>query len=171
MWSYFSIRWKLGHQISPAFSSLRPSGSERQKECFVDHEFVTTCTKCCKDFTILWVMDQVRVGPKSIARITCPACGKRCYRKVSDLIPFKARGQALLTGRPVRTVELVYDCPSCGMHEISMSLVHTDLSWEDLAEETFEIVVCNNTICKKRGLQQILKPIRTRLGTLNPPSW
>jgi len=137
----------------------------------VDHEFVTTCPTCCKDFAILWVKDQIRVGAKSVARITCPTCGGRFYQKVSDLIPFKAGGQAFLIGRPVRTVELVYDCPSCGMRGISMSLIHTDLSWEDLAKETDEIAVCKNTICSKRGLQQQLKPTRTRLGALNPPSW
>ena len=102
----------------------------------MDHEFVITCAKCGKDFTILWVKDQIRVGPKSVARISCPACGKRFYKMVSDLIPFKAQRQALLIGRPVRTVELIYDCPTCGMREIYMILVHTDLSWVDLVKET-----------------------------------
>jgi hypothetical protein len=142
-----------------------------KKECFVDHEFLTTCAVCGKDFTILWVMDPIRVGAKSVARITCPACGERFHQKVSDLISFKGRGQTFLIGRPVRTVELIYDCPSCGMRGISMSLVHTDLSWEDLAKETNEIAVCDNTICSKKGLQQHLKPARTRLQTPNPSSW
>jgi hypothetical protein len=113
-------------------------------------------------------MDQIRVGPKSVARITCPACEERFYQKVSDLIPFKARGPDLPTGRPVRTVELVYDCPSCRMRGISLTIVHTDLSWEDLADETVHTTVCNNTICPHRGLPQKVKPGRTRLGTLNP---
>jgi DNA-directed RNA polymerase subunit RPC12/RpoP len=134
----------------------------------VDYEFVASCATCGKDFKVLWVMDQIRVGQKSVARITCPACEERFYQKVSDLIPFKARGLDLLTGRPVRTVELVYDCPSCRMRGISITIVHTDLSWEDLADETVHTTVCNNAICRQRGLQQKVKPGRTRLGTLNP---
>ena len=136
----------------------------------MDYEFVTTCAKCGKFFTIFWVMDQIRVGPESVAKITCPACGERFYQRVSDLIPIKARGLSLLTGRPVRTVELVYDCPSCGMREISVTLVHTDLSWEDLVKETIQTTVCNNTTCPQSGLQQKVKPGRTGLGTLNA-SW
>jgi len=83
-------------------------------------------------------------------------------------IPFKARGVEVLTGRPVRTVELVYDCPTCGMHGISMTRGHTDLSWEDLVDETVYATVCSNAFCSKRGLEQQVKPARTRLGTLNP---
>jgi DNA-directed RNA polymerase subunit RPC12/RpoP len=136
----------------------------------MDYEFVTTCAKCGKDFTVFWVMDQIRVGPESVAKISCPACGERFYQKVSDLIPFKARGLNLLTGHPVRTVELVYDCPSCGLRGISITLVHTDLSWEDLANEAIQATVCNNTICSQRGLPQKIRPGRTGLGTLNA-SW
>lgn len=136
----------------------------------MDHEFVTTCAACHKDFTILWVMDRIRVGPKSVALITCPACRKRFHLNVSDLIPFKAEGQALHIGRPVRTVELIYDCPSCGMRGISITLVHTDLSWEDLSRNTIYYAICHNAICSKRGLQQQLNPTHTRLGTLNPSS-
>jgi hypothetical protein len=134
----------------------------------MDYEFVTTCPKCGTDFTIFWVMDKIRVGPESVAKIACPACGGRFYQKVSDLIPFKAQGKGLPTGRPVRTVELLYDCPCCGMHGISMALVHTDLSWEDLYNEAVQTSVCNNTTCPRRGLVQNVKPGRTRLGALNP---
>ena len=112
-------------------------------------------------------MDQIRVDPETVAKITCPACGERFNQKFSDLIPLKVRGLHLLSGRPVRTVELIYDCPSCGMGGISMTIVHTDLSWEELAKETIQTAVCNNAICPQRGLQQKVKPGRTRLGTLN----
>ena len=142
----------------------------RMKECFVAYEFITACANCGKDFMIFWVMDLIRVGPESVARITCPACGERSFQKVSDLIPFKGRKMGLLKGRPVRSVELIYDCPSCGMRPISMTMVHTDLSWDDLARETIHSAICNNTICPQKGLQQKLKPGRTRLGALNP-SW
>jgi DNA-directed RNA polymerase subunit RPC12/RpoP len=134
----------------------------------VDYEFITTCAKCGKDFVIFWVMDPVRVGPTSVAKIACPTCGERSYQKVSDLIPFKNRKGGIVTGRPVRTVELIYDCPSCGMRGISVTVVHTDLSMEDLARETIQPAVCRNTICPQRGLQQKVKPMRTRLGALNP---
>jgi DNA-directed RNA polymerase subunit RPC12/RpoP len=134
----------------------------------VDYEFVITCAKCDKDFTLFWVMDPMRVDPKSVARISCPSCGERFFQKVRDLISIKGQRADLLEGRPVRTVELIYDCPSCGMHEISMTLVHTDLSWDDLARETIHTAICNNTICPQRGLNQKLKPGRTRLGALNP---
>jgi len=134
----------------------------------MNYEFVITCARCGKDFKLLWVMDQMRVGPKSVARITCPACEERFYQMVSDLVPLKARGPDLLTSRPVRTVELVYDCPSCLMRGISTTLMHTDLSWDDLATETVHTTVCYNARCPHRGLQQKLKPGRTRLGSLNP---
>ena len=135
-----------------------------------EYEFVTACMKCGKDFMIFWVLDRIRVGPESVARLSCPVCGERFFQKVSDLIPFKDRRVSLPTGRPVRTVELIYDCPSCGMRGITMTLVHTDLSWDDLARETIHPGICNNTICPQKGLQQKLKPGRTRLGALNP-SW
>ncbi|MCU1342631.1 MAG: hypothetical protein JWN92_2054 [Candidatus Acidoferrum typicum] len=51
-----------------------------------------------------------------------------------------------------------------------MTLVHTDLSWEDLIQETIETAVCNNIICPKKGLEQRVKPARTRLAALNA-SW
>ena len=134
----------------------------------MDYEFVTACVKCGKDFTILWVIDQIRVGPKSVARISCPACGERFFQRVGDLIPFKGQRLGLPTGRPVRTVELSYDCPSCGMSGISITQVHTDLSWEDLAMESIHPAICNNAICPQRGVQQKVKPMRTRLGAVNP---
>jgi DNA-directed RNA polymerase subunit RPC12/RpoP len=144
------------------------AGKSREKAGFVGYEFVAGCGTCGKDFTILWVLDQMRVGPQSVAKITCPACGVRFNQKFSDLIPLEERGHELPTGRPVRTVEVIYDCPSCGMRGISMSLVHTDLSWEDLAKETVQTAVCSNTICARRGLKQKITPGRTRLGALNP---
>jgi DNA-directed RNA polymerase subunit RPC12/RpoP len=134
----------------------------------VDYEFVTSCATCSKEFTILWVLDQRRVGPESVAKITCPACGVRFHRKISEFIPLKARELDLLTGRPVRTVELIYDCPSCGLRGIFMSLVHTDFSWEDLAQETNQTAVCHNTSCARKGLPQKITLGRTRLGALNP---
>src|SRR6202521_3828199 len=133
----------------------------------MDYEFVSRCTTCGKDFMICWVMDQLRIGPGTLARISCPDCGGRFYQKAGDLIPVKNGRLGLLPGRPVRTVELIYDCPSCGMRGISVTLVHTDLSWEDLSQET-ELCVCSNSPCPKRGLQQKLHPTRTGLGALNP---
>jgi DNA-directed RNA polymerase subunit RPC12/RpoP len=136
----------------------------------VDYEFIAGCGTCGKDFTIIWVLDRLRVGPQSVAKITCPACGARFHQKFSDLVPCKTRGLELPAGRPVRTVEVIYDCPSCGMRGISMRLVHTDMSWEDLAKETMQTAVCNNNICSRRGLKQKIALGRTRLGALNP-SW
>src|ERR1700733_4118616 len=126
----------------------------------MDYEFITTCATCRKDFTILWMMDQIRVGLKSIARISCPVCRERFYQKASNLIPFKGPRRGLLIGRPVRTVELIYDCPSCGMRGISMTPVYADFSWEDLVKETSQTAVCNNYICSRKGLQQKVKPGR-----------
>jgi hypothetical protein len=139
-----------------------------KKGGFVGYEFVTGCGTCGKDFTFLWVLDQVRVGPQSVAKITCPACVIAFHQKFSDLTPLKTRERELLSSRPVRTVEVTYDCPSCGMRGISMSLMHTDLSWEDLAKETLQTAICNNTICARRGVKQKITPGRTRLGALNP---
>ena len=133
-----------------------------------DYEFVIACMKCGKESMIFCVLDRIRVGPKSVARLSCPACGERFFQRVSDLTPFKGRRIGLLMGRPVRTVEIVYDCTTCGMRGIYMNLVHTDLAWDDLAKETIHPVICKNTICPQKGLQQRLKPVRTRLGALNP---
>ena len=162
---------RLGEQKNESPEKPLPGGEGWKEARFMDYEFVATCTICGNDFSILWVMDKLRVGPESVAKIACPVCGESFYQKAGGLIPFKAQGrEGLPTGRPVRTVELVYDCPCCGMHRISMALVHTDLSWEDLSNEAVQTTVCNNTICSQRGLQQEVKPTRTGLGTLNP-SW
>jgi DNA-directed RNA polymerase subunit RPC12/RpoP len=136
-------------------------------ECPVPFKFVTVCALCGKQFTLLWVMDPIRVGPESIAKITCPICGKRFHLAPGNLLPVPAPPNNLPACRPVRTTELVYDCPSCGMPGISVTLLHTDLSWEELSEET-ELCVCSNSPCPKRGLQQKLHPTRTGLGALNP---
>jgi transcription elongation factor Elf1 len=136
----------------------------------VDYEFVTNCPRCGKEFTMFWVMNRVQVGPGTVAKITCPACARRFDQRAADLIPFKSKGVDLLTGRSVRTVELIYDCPSCGMREISVTLVHTNLSWEDLAKKNILTAACNSAICPQRGLRQRLKLGRARLGALNA-SW
>ena len=133
----------------------------------MDFEFVANCVTCGKNFRFLWVMDRLRVGPESVAKITCPACKARSYQKFGDLVPFKERESGFLTGRPVRTMELIYDCPSCGMRGISVTLVHTDLSWEELAKETIQTAVCNNAKCVRTGSEQKITLEGTRLGTLN----
>lgn len=133
----------------------------------MDFEFVTQCASCGKNFRILWVMDALRVGPESVAKITCPACKVRFYQKLSDLVPYKSQEEGFLTGRPVRTMELIYDCPSCGMRGISVTLVHTNLSWEDIAKETIQTAVCTNANCERRGSEQEILFGETRLGTLN----
>ena len=134
----------------------------------MDYKFITICGKCGGEFTVFWVMDRTLVGPESVADITCPACGKRVNQSTRDLLPYEARGCDLLGGRPVRTVELAYDCPHCGNSGIFVSLVHTDLPWEDLAREANHTAVCNKTGCPRRGLLQKLKPTRVQLGALNP---
>jgi hypothetical protein len=133
----------------------------------VDFEFVTNCVTCGKSFRILWAIDRLRVGPESVAKITCPACKVRFYQKFSDLVPFKPVGPGFLTGRPVRTMELIYDCPSCGMRGISVTLMHTDMSWEDLAKETIQTAVCNNAKCVRMGREQKIVLGATRLGMVN----
>ena len=143
-------------------------GTELRNEGgFVDLEFVANCATCGRNFTILWAMDRLRVGPGSVAKITCPACKVRFYQKFSDLVPFKARGIGFLTGRHVRTMELIYDCPSCGMRGISLTLVHTDMSLEDLAKERIETAICNNANCVRRGSEQKFTLGVTRLGLLD----
>ena len=136
----------------------------------MDYRFITTCGKCGKDFTVFWAMDRNRVGPESVADITCPVCGKRFNRSARDLLPYEARGGGLLTGHPVRTVEVVYDCPHCGNNEIFVVLAHTDSPWADLSKEANQLAVCNYAACSHRGLQQNLLPTRVQLGALNP-SW
>jgi len=113
-------------------------------------------------------MDPIRVGPESIAEITCPICGKRFHLAPGNLLPVPNPPNNLAAGRPVRTAELVYDCPSCGMRGLTVTLVHTDLSWEELSLETTELCVCSNLPCPKKGLQQNLHPTRTGFGALNP---
>ena len=131
-------------------------------------QFVTICVLCGKQFTLIWVMDPVRVGPESAAKITCPICGEKFYRAPGDLLRVSDAKNNLPAGRPVRTTELVYDCPSCGMRGLTVTLVHTDLSWEELSREAMELCVCSNSHCPKRGLQQNLHPTRTGFGALNP---
>jgi hypothetical protein len=134
----------------------------------VAYQFVASCANCAKQFGILWVMDSTRVGPKTVARITCPLCKKRFYQRSEDLLPIGSQIQNLVFGRSVRTVELDYDCPSCSKPGILVSLLHTDLSWEELSEEHFQTAACDNGICPQRGVLQKLKPTRVVLGSLNP---
>ncbi len=76
--------------------------------------------------------------------------------------------QTLVFGRPVRSVEVDYDCPYCSDRGILVSLLHTDLSWDELSNEQVQTAVCDNDLCPQRGLLQELKPSRVVLGSLNP---
>jgi DNA-directed RNA polymerase subunit RPC12/RpoP len=134
----------------------------------VDYKFITTCKKCGKEFTVFWAMDPNRIRPESIADITCPVCGKRFKQSPRDLLPYEARGSDFRCGHPVRTVEVAYDCPHCGNNAIFVSLVHTDMPWEDLSREAIQAAVCNYVACPRRGLPQKLNPTRIQLGALNP---
>jgi hypothetical protein len=48
-----------------------------------------------------------------------------------------------------------------------VSLLHTDLSWDELSKEPVQTAVCHNDLCPHRGLLQSLKPSRVLLGSLN----
>ncbi len=76
------------------------------------YQFVTSCANCAEQFGILWVMNSTRrADPKTVARITCPLCGKRFYLDAKDLLEIESQVQNLAFGRPVRSVEVDYDCP------------------------------------------------------------
>jgi DNA-directed RNA polymerase subunit RPC12/RpoP len=133
------------------------------------YQFVTKCVSCAKEFGILWVMDSNRIGHDSVARITCPLCGKRFNQLAKDLLPIASPIQKLVLGRPVRSVEIDYDCPYCGNRGILVSLLHTDLSWAELSkEEASQTAACDSGLCSRRGALQKLKPTRVLLGSLNP---
>jgi len=137
----------------------------------VAYQFLTTCTNCEKQFGIIWVMDSTRldgVGPKVVARVTCPLCEKRFDQDAKGLLEIRSQRQNLVFGHPVRTVEVDYDCPSCSNRGILVSLLHTDLSWGELSRENVQTAVCSNGLCPQRGLLQSLKPSRVILGSLNP---
>ena len=76
--------------------------------------------------------------------------------------------EKLVVGRPVRSVEVDYDCPCCSTRGILVSLLHTDLSWDELSNEQVQTAVSNNDLCPQTGLLQELKPSRVVLGSLNP---
>ena len=137
----------------------------------MDYKFLTCCPKCDNEFAVFWVVDPIRVGLDTVANIGCPYCGQTFWQRKGDLLAFNARGKHLLSGRPVRSVELIYDCPYCGKHGISISLVHTDLSWEGLSKEKENVraAFCDNALCPKSGVRQQLQPARI-LGALNA-SW
>jgi DNA-directed RNA polymerase subunit RPC12/RpoP len=133
------------------------------------YQFVTKCANCAKEFGILWVMDSNRVGLNVVARITCPLCGTRFNQLAKDLLPITSQVQELRVGRPVRSVEIDYDCPHCGNRGILVSLLHTDLSWDELSKEgAVQTAACDSGLCSQRGLFQKLKPTRVLLGSLNP---
>jgi DNA-directed RNA polymerase subunit RPC12/RpoP len=135
----------------------------------VAYQFVTKCASCGQQFEILWVMNPTRqVGLKTVARITCPLCGTRFCQDAKDLLPFEPQIQNLAVGRPVRSVEVDYDCPYCSNRRILVSLLHTDLSWDELYKEQVETAVCDNDLCPRKGSLQKLKPSRVALGSLNP---
>ena len=134
----------------------------------MSYQFVTSCATCAKPFGVIWVMDPIQVGSKNAARITCPFCRKRFYQNAEDLLPIGSQIQNLVVGRPVRSVEIEYDCPHCSNRGILVSLLHTDLSWDELSKENVKTAVCDNGLCPQRGLLQKLKPTRAVLGSLNP---
>ncbi len=133
------------------------------------YRFVTACANCAKQFGVLWVMDSTRrAGPKTVAKITCPLCGKRFDQDAKGLLQIGSQLQNLVFGRPVRSVEVDYDCPYCSDRGILVSLLHTDLSWDELSKEHVQTAVCDNGLCSQRGVFQELKPSRVVLGSLNP---
>ena len=133
------------------------------------YRFSTRCAQCAKEFGILWVMDSTqRGGPKTVAKITCPLCGKTFYQDAKDLLEIGSQVQKFIFGRPVRSVEVDYDCPYCSNRGILIALLHTDLSWGELSKEHVQTAVCANALCSKRGVLQQLKPSRVALGSLNP---
>jgi len=161
------------HQTSNRFwgccRSISSVNGSPGRECLVAYRFVTTCANCSKQFGVLWVMDLTRrVAPETVARITCPLCGNRFDQDAKDLLQIGSQIQYLVVGRPVRDVEVDYDCPHCSNRGISVSLLHTDLSWEELSEEHMQTAVCDNDLCPQRGLVQKLKPSRVVRGALNP---
>ena len=133
------------------------------------YQFVARCANCAKEFGILWVMDTTRrLSPKTVAKITCPLCRKRFYQDAKDLLPIGSQIENLVVGRPVRSVEVDYDCPHCSNRGILVSLLHTDLSWDELSNEHLQTAACDNGLCPQRGFLQKLKPSRVGLGSLNP---
>jgi len=113
-------------------------------------------------------MDPIQVGTKNVARITCPLCGKRFEQDAKELLPIGPQIRNLVVGRPVRSVEVDYDCPRCSNRGILVSVLHTDLSWDEFFKENVETAVCDNGVCPQRGLLQKVKPSRVVLGSLNP---
>lgn len=154
--------------LGAAAVRILPSTEVRKGGCSMSYRFAARCVNCSKGFGILWVMDPVRVGPGSVARITCPHCGKRFYQDAKDLLPIGTQIQDLVVARPVRSVEVSFDCPYCRRPGILVSLLHTDLSWDDLSKEHVQACICENGLCPERGLVQRLKPTRVILGALNP---
>jgi DNA-directed RNA polymerase subunit RPC12/RpoP len=135
----------------------------------VAYQFVATCANCDKEFGILWLIHSTRGEVETVAKITCPLCGKRFHQDAKDLIPIGLDEiQKLVLGRPVRSVEVDYDCRYCGTRGILVSLLHTDLSWDELSKEHVQTAVCENRLCPLKGQLQKLKPSRVLLGSLNP---
>src|SRR5580700_6507500 len=113
-------------------------------------------------------MDSTRISPESVARITCPLCRKSFDQPAKDLLPIGSKIQKFVVGRPVRSVEVDYDCPYCRNRGIAVLVLHTDLSWDELSKEHVQTAVCDNGLCPLRGLGQKVKPSRVLLGSLNP---
>ena len=129
------------------------------------YQFVTSCAICTKRFGVLWVMNPIQVGMKNVATITCPLCGSRFSQDAKELVPVGSEIHNLVVGRPVRSVEIDYECPLVA--RICIAFAH-DLSWNELSIQNVQSGVCDNRFCPKRGLHQELKPSRVLLGSLNP---
>jgi len=100
-------------------------------------------------------------APRKLRR--CPLCGKRFYQDAKDLLEIGSQMQSLVFGRPLRSVEVDYDCPHCSNRGIFVALLHTDLSWGELYKEHMQTAVCRNGLCPHKGLRQSLKPSRVVL--------
>jgi len=147
---------------------LLASTEVREGERLVAYQFVTTCAICAKQFGVLWVMHSTRTGPESVARITCPLCRKSFDQPARELLPIGLQIQNLAVGRPVRSVEVDYDCAYCGNRGIAVLVLHTDLPWDELYKEHVQTAICDSSLCPLRGLPQKVKPTRVALGSLNP---
>ncbi len=107
---------------------------------------VATCPGCRTRFRVVWRVDESKLRPSSVLRITCPGCWHHFDQITANLTMLSDGQDGFPTGMPVRHLKLVYDCPNCGKPNVSVWPTYTDLPDRVLLQR-MDLVKCDNQSC------------------------
>lgn len=107
---------------------------------------VATCPGCKTGFRVIWRVDESKLRPSSVIRITCPRCWHHFDQVTANLKVLSDGVEEFPAGMPVRHLKLLYDCPNCGKPNVSVWPLYTDLPDRVLLQRR-DPVRCDNQSC------------------------